>query len=400
MLRIRVATGRASVAVVTALAMVFTPAAAPAKAPTATTAPARGATAAPVDGGWPRAYTTASGGHVLVYQPQVASWADQRHAVTYAAVAYEAKGASKPALGSLKVEADTKVAVSERLVNFSVLQVTESNFPTLKKEEVREVVAEIVEAIPDEERVIALDRVLASLDRSQILPKNAEGVKADPPKIFFSQSPAVLVNLDGEPIWSPIRENDLKFAVNTNWDLFQHGPTKTFYLRNEKAWLKAADIAGPWGPAGKLPESFGKLPADENWKDVKAALPGQKLAADKAPRVFVSTTPAEMILVNGKPLYKPVPGTKLTWVSNTESDVFRVGGTGQSTTSCRGAGSRRPGSTGPGPSPPPACPPTSRRSRSSTRARVSSPRFPARSKRPRPCCSPRCRRRRASTGRS
>ena len=50
--------------------------------------------------------------------------------------------------------------------------------------------------------------------------------------IFFSKTPAVIVNLDGEPIWSPIKENDLKFAVNTNWDLFQHGPTNTFYLRN------------------------------------------------------------------------------------------------------------------------------------------------------------------------
>ncbi len=43
----------------------------------------------------------------------------------------------------------------------------------------------------------------------------------------------MLVNLDGEPIWSPIKDNDLKFAVNTNWDLFQHEPTKTFYLRND-----------------------------------------------------------------------------------------------------------------------------------------------------------------------
>ena len=36
-------------------------------------------------------------------------------------------------------------------------------------------------------------------------------------------------------------------------------------------------MKGPWTPAGKLPESFGKLPADENWKEVKAALPGKKL---------------------------------------------------------------------------------------------------------------------------
>jgi hypothetical protein len=309
-----------------AVPLVASPAQAAATAPTA--APATAAPVAPVDGGWPRAYATPSGGRVLVYQPQVASWDAQRHMVAYAAVGYEAKGATKPALGSLRVEADTKVAVSERLVNFSVLQVTESNFPTLKKEEVREVVAEIVKSIPDEERVIALDRVLASLDKSQILPKNAEGVKADPPQIFYSETPAVLVNLDGEAIWSPIRENDLKFAVNTNWDLFEHGPTKTFYLRNEATWLKATALTGPWAPAGKMPESFAKLPADDNWKDVKAALPGKKVAADKAPKVFVSTTPAELILVSGKPLYKPVSGTKLVWVSNTESDVFRIGGTG------------------------------------------------------------------------
>jgi len=337
----RGATGRASVAVVTALAMAFSPAAplvagpspaqasgaAPTTAP-ATAAKAPAAPAPPVDGGWPRAYTTPSGGKVLVYQPQVASWDDQRRLVGYAAVGYEAKGATKPALGSLKLEARSKVAVSERLVNFSVLQVTESNFPTVKKEEVRELVAEIVKAIPDEDRVIALDRVLAYVDKSQILPKNAEGVKADPPRILSSQGPAVLVNLDGEAIWSPIKENDLKFAVNTNWDLFQHEPTKTFYLRNEKAWLKATDLAGAWGPAGQLPASFSKLPADDNWKDVKAALPGQKLSADKAPRVFVSTTPAELILLSGPPKYEPVAGTSLLWVSNTESDVFRAGKAG------------------------------------------------------------------------
>ena len=59
------------------------------------------------------------------------------------------------------------------------------------------------------------------------MPKNVEGIKADPPAIFFSKTPAMLVNLDGEPIWSPIKDNDLKFAVNTNWDLFQHVPTNT-----------------------------------------------------------------------------------------------------------------------------------------------------------------------------
>ncbi len=113
--------------------------------------------------------------------------------------------------------------------------------------------------------------------------------------------------------------------MNTNWDLFQHGPTSTLYLRNESTWLKAADLKGPWAPAGTLPGSFSKLPAEENWKDVKANLPGKTVAPSAVPKVFVSLQPGELILLTGEPAYRPVQGTGLQWVSNTESDVFRMG---------------------------------------------------------------------------
>jgi hypothetical protein len=286
-------------------------------------APAAAPTPAPPDGGWPRGFTATSGAKIIVYQPQMASWEGQKHMVAYAAVSYEAKGAPKPALGSIKLEADTNVSVSERLVKFTDLKITESNFPTLQKEQTRELLEEVM---PEEERVIGLDRVLAAVDRSQVMPKNNEGVKADPPTIFFSKKPAVLVNLDGDPIWSPIKDNDLKFAVNTNWDLFSHEPTKVYYLRSEQSWLQASDVKGPWTAAAKLPESFKKLPPDDNWKDVKAALPGKKLSAEALPQVFVSTAPAEMILLAGEPKYQPVAGAgSLLWVANTESDVFRMG---------------------------------------------------------------------------
>src|SRR6476659_9958751 len=270
--------------------------AAPAGKPLATKQP--GVTSSvDADGGWPRAYMTSSGAAMLVYQPQVASWPDQKHMVLYLAVSYTPKGAEKPALGSVKAEAETQVAVAERLVSFTNLKVTGSNFSTLTPEQSRTAGEEIAREIPQPERVIALDRVLARLDKSQIMPKNVEGLKADPPVIFSSSTPAVLVNIDGDPIWSPIRENDLKFAVNTNWDLFQHTPSNTFYLRNDHSWLQASAVSGPWKAAGKLPGSFAKLPADDNWKEVKAALNAAKLADSQVPRVFVSTKPAELILV-------------------------------------------------------------------------------------------------------
>lgn len=333
---------RSQVAVLTIaslLGSMFAPLAA-AQARTATPQPARtpagqatSPTAAaplsePPDGGWPRAYTTTSGAALVVYQPQVASWVDQEHVVMYTAVSYAAKGADMPALGTLKVESDTRVALDQRLVSFSDFTITESNFPTLERERLGAVVKEITAAVPLDERVIALDRVVANIDASQIVPKNLDGVKADPPPIFFSRTPAVLVNIDGDPIWAPIPQNDLSSAVNTNWDLFQHGPNKTFYLRHEKVWLKATDIAGPWTPAGTLPASFQKLPADDNWKEVKASLPGAKVSASQAPAVFVSRQPAELLLLRGAPNYVSVQGTDLLWVSNTDSDVFRLGKTG------------------------------------------------------------------------
>ena len=194
----------------------------------------------PPDGGWPRAYTTASGAALVVYQPQISSWADQKHVVLYAAVSYTPKGAKAPALGTVKVESDTSVALDERLVSFSEFKITESNFPTLQRDQLKTIVAEIVASVPLDERVIALDRVLANIDTSQIIPKNVEGVKADPPPIFFSKTPAVLVNIDGDPIWAPIPQNDLTSAVNTNWDLFEHGPTKT-YLPPQRQRLAEGD---------------------------------------------------------------------------------------------------------------------------------------------------------------
>ena len=57
--------------------------------------------------------------------------------VAYSAVSLRANGAEKPILGSIKLEADTQVALDERLVNFQKLQITEANFKELAKDRVR-----------------------------------------------------------------------------------------------------------------------------------------------------------------------------------------------------------------------------------------------------------------------
>ena len=275
------------------------------------------------DRGWPRGYSLPSEAQIVVYQPQIASWENQKQLVAYAAVSRVAKGEQKPALGTIKFETNTEVALEQRLVKFSQIKIIETNFQTIPKEQTQEIVTELEKNIPDEDRVIALDRVLAYVDKSTINPKQVAGLKSDPPRIVLTQTPSILVSFDGDPIWSPIKDNELKFAVNTNWDIFQHAPTGVYYLRYDNAWLRATDLKGFWSRAGKLPDSFNKLPNDDNWKDVRANLPGAR--SKDLPKVYVFTDPTELIVVDGEPTYVPVPNTGLLWISNSESDLFRLG---------------------------------------------------------------------------
>src|SRR4029078_8771997 len=95
-----------------------TPSSAPAPA-VATPPPAP-----PVDGGWPRLYpTTKSGANIIVYQPQISSWENQRVMELYAAVAYTPKS-GKRELGTIKATTDTKVSTAERLVEYSNLKIS------------------------------------------------------------------------------------------------------------------------------------------------------------------------------------------------------------------------------------------------------------------------------------
>src|SRR6476661_3767426 len=82
------------------------------------------------DRGWPRAYSLPSEAQIVLYQPQIASWQDQKQLVAYTAVSHVAKGEQKPALGTIRLETETETSVPDRLVKFSKIKITETNFPT------------------------------------------------------------------------------------------------------------------------------------------------------------------------------------------------------------------------------------------------------------------------------
>ncbi len=271
---------------------------------------------------WPREFKGKDGAKLVMYAPQIEKWDKFSNIRARLAIAFAKSEKEAPALGTFLLSAETEVDHETRLVRMKNFKASEVKFPSLDAATTTKIAEGIEKVIPKDELMISLDRMLTNLERSQAQIQEVN-LKNAPPKIIVAYKPSVLVLFDGKPIWSPIKDSDLKFAVNTNWDLFQHEKSGKYYLLNQTAWLETSDLSGTWTPAFQLPDSFSKLPKeDKNWDDVRKNLPGQHLKPEDVPKVHYSEVPTELIYINKEPKLEIIKGTNLQWVSNTESDLF------------------------------------------------------------------------------
>ncbi len=279
-------------------------------APATTTQP-------PADPGWPREHVLENK-KLTVYQPQIDEWKD--HTTMRFRCAIEVEGVLKdPTFGVAEIEARTLVDQTTRLVKVFTTK-RDYRFAGLSGDDEKALIAALNVLSPPERLItVSLDRVLTCLDAESAAVQKQVAVNLDPPKIFYSNKPAVLVIFMGEPQFKPVvaSDPDLMFALNTNWDVFYQPSTKAYYLLNEDHWLTATSAEGPWTVATQLPDKLNKLPADENWAEVRKNIPAKK--SDVAEHVYASTLPAELLLTTGEPEYSPIPNTKLLEITNTES---------------------------------------------------------------------------------
>lgn len=272
------------------------------------------------DPGWPRVYTNGTA-TLAVHQPQVDSWKDFK--LLEARMALElvpAKGGKK-LLAAVHWEAQTDTSIGDRQVAIGEVRITRFTIPGLEEAKSKEMQALAVSLLPKKRDTIALDRVLPYLDKSRQAGRQVN-ISTEAPPIMVSTRPAILVMIDGAPILGPVAETKLTFVVNTNWDLFKD-KDGAFFLLNDRHWLTAETLAGPWKSASRLPKELNSLPAGGNWDDARKALPlsnGNK--SQPAPWVYVSEKPAELILLAGEAKFAPVQGTALSEVTNTKSLLF------------------------------------------------------------------------------
>ncbi|MFM2198107.1 MAG: hypothetical protein RLZZ505_1539 [Verrucomicrobiota bacterium] len=269
------------------------------------------------DPGWPREFTMESK-KLTIYQPQVDEWKD--HSTMHVRCAIEIEGVlAEPKFGVAEIEARTLVDQTTRTVKLFATK-RELRFAGVSEAEEKSLRDAVDKIRPPSQLItVSLDRVLPCLDPETAGVQKQVDVSLAPPKIFYSNKPAVLVIFMGEPQFKPVVASDpgLMFAVNTNWDVFYQPSTKAFYLLNGDHWLTAKSADGAWSVATSLPDQLKNLPDDENWAEIRKNIPGKNAAI--AEHVFPSKEPAELLITTGDPEYAPIPETKLLEITNTES---------------------------------------------------------------------------------
>ncbi|HEY2348219.1 MAG TPA: hypothetical protein VGH64_04340 [Puia sp.] len=277
------------------------------------------------DPGWPRQLTN-NGSVLILYTPQVEDWPNYEtlnFRMAFSFTPYQ----QKEEVGVLYLTSATNVDTYTRMVTITNLSVIDVHFPSLDQATAATMGQKVKDILDLAKTVtVSMDRIVAATPK-KVSPTATSNLKNDPPTIYVSNNPAILLQLQGEAVTTEASKGGMKYVFNANWPLFQDPKTNLYYLFDGTEWQTAQQLQGPWTFTNKLPKALTGLAKDENWtKVLTGAVPAPAKSAG-FPMVFYSTSPAEIILFQGQPAMKLIPGTSLTYASNTSSYIFFSGQT-------------------------------------------------------------------------
>jgi hypothetical protein len=265
---------------------------------------------------WPIRFSTDEE-EIAVYQPQLESY-DKRNRRVVARSAFSVK-ASGVALkfGAMRYQGRVDKGTEKGMVRFSEIDIVELKYPGASNRRLQELETRILGGIESSRFALEAERFDASVTELE----GEAGFDNSPPKIYYEESPAVLIFIDGEPVLKAVDGGNFKYVVNTAYFIVLNPEDNYFYLKGGKWWYRAKKIRGAWKPVNTVPLKIDKL-AKEAFKNQVDESDTNLNTLNSPPKIIVSTTPAELILLNGEPNLAPVEGTGLLYVENTENDVL------------------------------------------------------------------------------
>ncbi len=250
---------------------------------------------------------------IVIYQPQPIAL---KGLVLTARAAFSvATGKADPVFGVMWLTARAQTDRDTRTMDIDQVVLTDVRFPDMTDAEEKRLEAIIIPKVQATQFGIPLDGLETALASAAAEQRSADSLNTTPPKIVFSTVPAVLLLYDGKPVIQTLPNSSLKSVVNTPMMVAVDPGTSTYYLNGGPLWYSAKDPLGPWTDIATPPAAVSALVPDSIQRD--SAPPGAK------PKIIVATSPTELIVMTGDPVWTPITGTDLLYVSNTDASVFK-----------------------------------------------------------------------------
>ena len=181
-----------------------------------------------------------NGTQFSVYRPELDSWSNnqlQCRAVmavrTGTVTDNSGNAAEQYRYGVVWLKARSETDTQGRLVTLNDVTVTKVNFPTAREQEAQ-YQSMLQSVMAGKSLVVSLDQMEAALAIANSRKAQSLQVNNAPPDIIFSFAPAVLVHVDGEPVWRASGVAGVEKAINTRALLLRY--QGRFYLGYADHW--------------------------------------------------------------------------------------------------------------------------------------------------------------------
>ncbi|HKQ97975.1 MAG TPA: hypothetical protein VJV75_08875, partial [Candidatus Polarisedimenticolia bacterium] len=275
------------------------------------------------EAGWPREIKSKDA-EIVIYQPQPESL--EGNVLKARTAVSVARGGATPVFGAVWGTAKLDIDKDSRTVTAISMTIDRVRFPDVDESQQGELRTLLEKEFAKLDMTMSLDRLQTSLEASE-REQRGEELKSEPPKVIYSNQPALLITIEGDPELRPIGETKLMRVVNTPFPIVFDPERKTYYLYGSSVWFQTDDLVyGEWRAIDEPPNRVESLFKGDERAEGAPTQPaaGEGVSPEKLrrARIIVSTVPAELLVSDGEPRWSPVVAGDLLALSNSESRVF------------------------------------------------------------------------------
>jgi hypothetical protein len=268
---------------------------------------------------WPKQFE-ADGIVITIYAPEPEQFENN---VLDARAAFSIfDGQKLPIFGAMWFQCRVHTNTVDNEVYFTDIELVTADFPSATASEIERLGKLIAGQIPSWHFNSNLQRFYANVKVTEINAEYSDALQYHPPKIFYSDTPSVLVYIDGDPILEDFKTSALyQYVVNTPHFIVHSSSDNQYYLKGAEWWYTSTDLYDGWRNIDAPPAAIEQLAnqAQQFQTDARQAPSNHR---HPPPRIVAVSEPAALVQTDGEPQIKQVHDNLFSITNSNDEIVF------------------------------------------------------------------------------